>query len=144
MSKTVLRRSHGTALWITALGICMLIFGMVMVPRSSICGLGFVVMMSITLVGIGLYALFDRRPQVSVTESGLRVRSIGKYEIPWSDVAAAKMTWLPRSGDFIDITLVDGRTHRLFAEGLEVSSTELLKIINQYIEVYGDGKADFS
>ena len=134
MNRSVFKRSTGAAATTTALGVCMLILGVIMVARSNICGLGFIVLASIFLIGIGIYMFLDRRPQVSISENGLWVRSIGVKEIPWNAIASAELKWWPRSGNLITITLIDGEKYTFFAEGLQVSPSDLLRMIKEHID----------
>lgn len=142
MSNLMLRRSLGAGVFTLAVGIGTLIFGAVMLPGSDICGLGFVMLASFALIATGAYMLIDRRAQMSITDCGLWVRSIGGSEIPWERITSAKMKWLPRSGNFISITLDTGVTYTFFAEGFQVSSDDLLKMINERIEPTGNTKPD--
>jgi len=105
-----------------------------MVSHSNLCGLGFTLLASIALVIIGVYMLFDRRPQVSISKSGLWVRTIGAEEIPWNAMASAELKWLPRSGNLIVITLTDRKKYTFFAEGLQVSPSDLLRMIREHID----------
>jgi len=89
---------------------------------------------SIVLGVTGIYALFDFRPRVSISKNGLWVRSISTQEIPWEEITSVELKWLPRSGDFITITLTNGQTHTFFAEGLQVSSKELLRMIREHVD----------
>lgn len=134
MSRVILKRSIGAAALTIAVGIGMLILGIVMVSHNNLCGLGFALLASIALVIIGVYMLFDRRPQVSISKSGLWVRTIGAEEIPWNAMASAELKWLPRSGNLIVITLTDRKKYTFFAEGLQVSPSDLLRMIREHID----------
>ena len=134
MGNTHIKRDVVSMFIIIAGGVLFAGLAFISLARGNAYGFACMTTIGIVLGIAGVYAVFDRRRQVSVSKNGIWVRGLSKQEIPWSMISSAKLEWWPRSGDFITITLVNGQTHRFFAEGLEVSSKELLRIINEQIE----------
>ena len=89
----------------------------------------------------GIFGLLDGKPRVTLTDTGLTVRAMGRYEIPWQEIKSARIESLPRAGNLIILELRNGRRHRVAGDFLEITPRRLLSMIEAHLGKYSTSEA---
>lgn len=93
------------------------------------------------LLFAGILGLLDTKPRVTISDTGLTVRALGRNEIPWHAIRSARIESIPRAGNAIILELNDGTRHRFYADALQISSHALLNEIKAHMPESGGSNA---
>jgi len=132
MNEITIGRSKSSAMIFVGIGSAIGVIAGLLIVQERIEGWCFVVS-SIVVLAAAIGGLLDRKPRLIITESGLVARALGDENISWDQVVSARIESIPRGGSFLILDCRNERRYRLFLDALELSPTEILKLVDERI-----------
>lgn len=130
MNKIAIRRSKWAMMTFVLLGTVIGFAAITIIYRGNPEGWCFTVIAVGALLP-GILGLRDNSARVIVDDNGLIVRELGSDEIAWNRVKSARIESLAKVGNMIILDLEGGQTRRFYADSLEMSAPQILRLIRE-------------
>ena len=132
MNSIVIKRSSVAVALFIVLGVLLSITAFTALWFGRVEGWCFVPIALGSLIA-GILGLRNTAPRAVLTTTGVTITAVQPEEIRWDEIVTVRIEPIPRVGNTIVLELKNGQSRRFYADALEVSATEIHRLLEERI-----------